>query len=263
MQQVWGASNVSLYAMPFATGLGPAVWCHGLLPDYHAFSGRGGYAFPLYDRRPRFDAPNITPSLVEGLSVAYGEAVAVEDVFDAVLCLLSAASYTLRFAEDLEDAFPHVAFPARHVAFHDAVRVGREIRAIETFARQPGEAYRRPDFVRVETQPRGAVAPADYVGEMLILCEDGTGRIAGLPQAVWNFSVSGYRVLPRWLEARVGLPADLGFVREFRDICGRIAELIDLFAQADIVLIETLGEPLSREALNFAPPRPEENDGSD
>jgi hypothetical protein len=32
------------------------------------------------------------------------------------------------------------------------------------------------------------------------------------------------------------LPADLALVRELRDICGRIAELIDLFAEADIVL---------------------------
>jgi hypothetical protein len=45
---------LALYAMPFATGAGPAVWCHGLLPDYHhAFRGSyGGYAFPLRDNRP-------------------------------------------------------------------------------------------------------------------------------------------------------------------------------------------------------------------
>ena len=60
LQEVWGDSdipgdgNVCLYALPGGTGAGPAVWCHGLLPDYHAFRGSyGGYAFPLYDRRPR------------------------------------------------------------------------------------------------------------------------------------------------------------------------------------------------------------------
>ncbi|NCQ25705.1 MAG: N-6 DNA methylase, partial [Roseovarius sp.] len=45
MQRVWGAQNVGLYALPGGTGAGPAVWCHGLLPDYHAFRGSyGGYA---------------------------------------------------------------------------------------------------------------------------------------------------------------------------------------------------------------------------
>jgi len=52
LQSIWGANNVALYAMPFATGAGPAAWCHGLLPDYHAFSGRGGYAFPLPTTAP-------------------------------------------------------------------------------------------------------------------------------------------------------------------------------------------------------------------
>jgi len=69
--------------------------------------------------------------------------------------------------------------------------------------------------------------------------------------------------VPRWLEARIGLPADLILVRELRDICGRIAELIDLFAQADIVLEATLKETLSREALGLAPIGQNENDGRD
>ncbi|MDE1987927.1 MAG: N-6 DNA methylase [Alphaproteobacteria bacterium] len=264
MQQVWGRDNVGLYAVPSGTGAGPGVWCHALIPDYHAFRGNyGGYAFPLHDRRTRIDAPNLVPALIEGLSTTYGEAVAAVDIFDAILCTLSARTYTLRFAEDLEDTFPHVAFPTQHTVFQDAVRLGREIRAVETFARDPAEAYRQPDFMRVETEPRGEVASVDLIGETLTLCEDGSGRITGLPQGVWNFSVSGYRVLPRWLEARIGLPADLAFVRELRDICGRIAELIDLFAQADIVLDATLHESLSREALNFTHRHPEANDGSD
>ena len=252
LQEVWGADNVALYAMPNGTGAGPALWCHGLLPDYHAFRGSyGGYAFPLQDRRPEVDASNISPALVESLSAAYGEPITPEDVFDAILCLLSAASYTGRFAEDLEDVFPHVPFPARHEIFLDAVHVGREVRAIETFAREPGETYRRADFVRLVTEPRGALAPVEYDDGTITLCEDGSGRITGLPPEVWNFVVSGYRVLPRWLEARVSLPVDLALVRELRDTCGRIAELIDLFAKADIVLEHTLHESLTREALGF------------
>ena len=77
--------------------------------------------------------------------------------------------------------------------------------------------------------------------------------MTGLPQAVWNFSVSGYRVLPRWLEARIRQPCDQAFMREFRDICGRIAELIELFGEADRVLEATLADSLSREALHFEP----------
>src|SRR5258708_13045256 len=154
----------------------------------------------------RSSTPNISSALIASLSAAYGEPVAAANVFDAILCLLSATSYTLRFAEDLEDVFPHVPFPARHAIFEDAVRVGREIRAVEAFLRQPGEAYRRPDFVRVVSRPHGAVAPVEYTDGAITLCGEGTGRITGLPQEVWNLSVSGYRLLPPWLQAPAGFP---------------------------------------------------------
>lgn len=262
LQEVWGDQNVALYALPNGTGAGPAVWCHGLLPDYHAFRGSyGGYAFPLHDRRPNVASTNISPALIESLSAAYGEPVDSGDVFDAILCLLSAASYTRRFAEDVEDVFPHVPFPAQLTVFQQAARIGREIRTLETFARPPGDAYRGRDFVRVRTQPRGSVARVEYADGEITLCDNGTGRITGVPEPVWSFAVSGYRVLPRWLEGRIGLPVDLGLVQELRDICGRIAELIDRFAEADIVLESTLHESLTREALGLEPAGHDVNDG--
>ncbi len=209
----------------------------------------------------RSSTPNISSALIASLSAAYGEPVAAANVFDAILCLLSASSYPLRFAEDLEDVFPHVPFPARQAIFEDAVRVGREIRALETFTRPPNAAYLRREFVRVTTEPHGTLARVEYTDGAMTLCDNGSGRITGLPQSVWDFSVSGYRLVPRWLEARIGLPADLGLVRELRDICGRIAELIDLFAEADIVLEATMHETLTREALGLAPVGQDANDG--
>jgi predicted helicase len=199
LRSVWGANNVCLFSLPSGTNAGAAAWCFGNYPDRHAFRGSyGGYAFPLYDRRPTSTLQNISPLLIKSLSAAYGAPVAAEDVFDAILALLSATSYTLRFAEDLEDVFPHVPFPARHAIFEDAVRLGREIRAVEAFMRRPGEAYRRTDFVRLVSQPHGAVAPVEYADGAITLCGDGSGRITGLPQDVWNFSV---KAVPGHVEA--------------------------------------------------------------
>ncbi len=115
--------------------------------------------------------------------------------------------------------------------------------------------------MRLTSAPRGVLRPSEYADGSIALCENGSGRITGLPQPVWDFSVSGYRVLPRWLDGRVGLPVDLALVQEFRDICGRIAELLALFAEADNVLDATLRESLSREALGFGPEEQQENGG--
>jgi hypothetical protein len=245
LQAAWGASNLCLYAMPGGTGAGPAVWCHGLLPDYHAFRGSyGGYAFPLHDRRKGPDAHNLAPALLAGLRRTYGREVTPQDVFDGIICLLSAASYTHRFAEDLEDVFPHVPFPADPAVFACAAALGREIRAVQTFARPPNDAFTPAGFASIADEPRGAVTPSDWNDGSLTLGEGGTGRVNGLPQPIWDYSVSGYPVLKRWIEGREGLPADLAFTREFRDVCGRIAELIDLCARADTILTDALRDSL-------------------
>ena len=254
LQSAWGRSNVGIYSHRFGVGAGAAAWAHGHLPDYDLWSGRGGYAFPLYDRRAGPDATNLSPVLLAHLAEAYGQAVAPQDVFDAILALLSATSYTRRFAEDLEDVFPHIPFPADHEVLMRAAAVGAQIRAVEAFERPP--TPRPIAFCRLLSEPSrdATVAAVAYHDGAITLCADGTGRITGIPAAVWGFAVSGYRVFPRWIDGRKGLPADLALTRELRDVAARIAELIHRFDEADLVLADTLADTLSRAELGFPAP---------
>jgi predicted helicase len=238
--------------MAFNVGAGPALWCFGDLPDYNAFNGRSGYAFPLYDRRPGYDPINLNPALLAGLAMAYGQPISPEDVFDCMLALLSATSYTLRFAEDLEDVFPHIPFPSDHEVFKRAAAIGAEIRSLETFARKPGDAFLTSALARQESDASGVVADSiDLKDGSITLCADGSGRLSGIPEAIWQFAVSGYRLLPRWLAARAGQPVDRAFIKQLRDIAGRIVELIDLFDRADIVLEDALVETIPRAKLGL------------
>jgi len=264
MQRVWGSDNVGLYALVSGTSDGPAVWCHGLIPDYHAFRGSyGGYAFPLYDRRPGHGPSNVKSELIAALEVAYGSEVSPEDVFDVILCLLSATSYTTRFAEDLEDVFPHIPFPASREVFDAAAKVGAEIRAVEAFTRAPGDAWLNGRALAA-TAPTGKLGPITYEDGAITLCADGSGRIIDIPQDVWDFEVSGYYVLRRWLAAREGIEIRPNFIPELRDLVGRIGELIDLFVSADSLLVRTLDDPLSRAALGLdAPAAPVESATAD
>ena len=85
----------------------------------------------------------------------------------------------------------------------------------------------------------------------------------GLPEAVWSFSVSGYRVLLRWIDGRKGLPFTDALKTELRDVAARIHELIHWFAQADLVLEATLVKTLTREELGFPAQAQEEAVESD
>lgn len=89
-----------------------------------------------------------------------------------------------------------------------------------------------------------------------LIAGDVTVQLCGMPQAVWDFAVSGYRVLPRWLAARAGQPVDLAFINEFRDITGRINELIHRFEVADLVLEQALTHSLTSDELGLAPSAP-------
>jgi len=63
--------------------------------------------------------------------------------------------------------------------------------------------------------------------------------------------VSGYRLLSRWLDARKGLAADHALITQMRDLVGRIAELIDLFARADTLLGQVLPSTLTSGGLGL------------
>ena len=210
----------------------------------------------------------MNPTLLAALTEAYGAARAPEDIFDAILCLLSAQSYTHRFAEDLEDTFPHIPFPADPAVFVNAVEIGREIRALEAFQREPHEMFQPRDFCRIVGQPDEGAVLSDiaYAEGTLSLWKYGNAAVpafTGLPLSVWDFSVSGYRVLPRWIEGRKGLPVTLALLRELRDVAARIHELIHWFERADLVLEATLADTLTREELGFAPEVDQAEDGDE
>jgi predicted helicase len=277
LQTVWDARNAALFAVADGTGFGPAVWCHGLKPDQHAFRGSyGGWVFPLHNHNPESRGHFLTPALVGGLAAVYGTAVAPQDVFDAILALLSASTYTTRFAFDLEDDFPHVPFPADPNVFAAAAAIGARIRALEGFGDAPGAEFMTARLtgqasgstLAVPT-PQRAFVGAGPVGTVALLA-DRSLMIAEVPQRVWEFSVSGYQVLYRWLRARnrEGITGARGaaLLRDALDVAWRIAELIALFDRADAILGNALAAPLTRADLDLPSRRqqiePEDDDNA-
>jgi Type ISP C-terminal specificity domain len=147
---------------------------------------------------------------------------------------------------------PAYPFPSAHSVFERAAEIGREIRAVETFARKPGDAFLTPKLARQESDANGVLADSiDLKDGEIILCADGPGRMSGIPEHIWQFAVSGYRLLPRWLGARAGQEVDRAFIKQVRDVAGRIAELIDLFDRADNVLVDALVETVTRKKLGL------------
>ena len=263
LQSIWGNANVALMVLPSGTGKGPAIWCHGKKPDQHAFRGSyGGWIFPLHDPREA-GAHFVDPGIMAGLAAAHGAMPEAQQVFDAVLALLSAETYTSLFAHDLEDDYPHVPFPAEFGQFLEAARIGARIRALQGFADRPGAAFHSArlegdatDRVLDVPTPRRAWAGDDGMGAVS-LTADGLYRMTGISSRVWSFSVSGYPLLYKWLKARTGEPlhgeSGAALLRQALDVAWRIEELLSLFTEANGILEQVVDNSLVREELNLQP----------
>ncbi len=252
LQQVWGGDNVALFAKGDGTGAGPAVWCHGLIPDQHAFRGSyGGWVFPLWDRREGQGGALVNGEFLGELEDALGARVEPQQVFDTALALLSASSYTTRFAWDLEDTFPHIPFPADAGLFLRTAETGARIRALQTFAADPDDSFLQGRIEGLATGPVLDVPPPGraFVRQgdegTLALTAAGDMRVAGVPARVWDFAVSGYPVLHRWLRARRGQALNAATHRCVLELVARIDHLLYLFDEADACLEAALEAPLS------------------
>ena len=252
LQEVWGDDNVALFALNDGTGAGPAVWCHGLVPDQHAFRGSyGGWVFPLWDRRERRGAALVNQRFLGELGDGLGIPVGPQEAFDSALALLSATSYSTRFAWDLEDLFPHIPFPADKGLFRQTVELGARIRSIQTFAADPDERFFRGRIqgrvagpVLDVPTPRNAFTAQGDEGA-LALTAAADMRVVGVPRRVWKFAVSGYPVLHRWLRARRGQALNARMHRSVLELVARIGQLLYLFDAADALLEESMEAPLS------------------
>lgn len=260
LQDAWGKQNVGLIVRNDGTGRGPAVWCHGHIPDQHSFMGSGGgWIFPFHDSAAK--EHNLHSGVVAGLAEAYGREITPQGLFDCVIALLSASKYTTRFASDLEDDFPHIPFPADPELFLTAAKMGARIRNIETFSQEPAERFRIARIVGIAAEqildvptPKHA-----YTGtrerKKLALRSDRTLFVDNVSQNAWDFVVSSNtRVLYRWLKARNQRELNAGLQREILDVIARIEELLQLFEECDSVLERALDATLSRAQIGLTCP---------
>lgn len=195
---------------------GPALTATEFVPDIDHYHGRGGRAWPLW-----LDAagttPNVVPGLLEHLAELYGVSVSGPDVFAYIAGITAHPDYTARFADDL--AFPGLRVPLTHDGslFFDIAEAGRTVLWLHTFgerfvdraAGRPPGPPKAPNGRRPKVRARHPI-PDDEAGmpesiefeEAKRTLHVGSGQIAPVELAVWEYEVSGMRVVKRWFDRR-------------------------------------------------------------
>jgi hypothetical protein len=195
---------------------GPALTFTALIPDLHHYNGRGGRAFPLWRDAGALE-PNLPPKLLGFLTKRYKRPVSAEDFLAYLAAVAAHPAYTARFQSDLVQPGLRIPITARAKLFGEAAEIGRRVIWLHTF----GERYADPKANRPAGSPRLPKSEAPRIpkggaipGEPDTMPDEmtydvskcrlnvGAGYIDNVPPEVWQYEVSGKRVLTQWFSYR-------------------------------------------------------------
>jgi len=194
-----------------ALGFGQAIAACGNIPDLHHFRGSfgGKDVIPLYRDATGTD-PNVTAGLLDMLGKAYGDTPTAEDVAAYVYAILGGQSYTRRFWNELETPGPRVPLTKDAALFAAAAKLGRRLIWLHTYAQRfqgEGRGDELPSgnakiIKGVSDSPAAYPDSYSYDGEKREILV-GDGRFGPIPSEIWEFEVSGLKVVQSWLGYRM------------------------------------------------------------
>lgn len=243
-------------------GHGPVVTVTPYVPDMSHFRGSFGAkdVLPVFrDRATR--KMNLTQSLLEVLHHRIKRAINVEDLVAYLHALLGTSAFSDRFADELaEMAGPvHIPMTSNPDLFGRAVALGRELLWYHTWGErfQPAGNPNLPEGSTLQLSAiHGYPDKFRYIPVKQIL-EVGTGRFGPVSQEVWDFEVSGLKVLHSWLGYRMAKgkgrkssplddirPARWVFTEEMLRVITILQHTIDVTPAAAQLLEEIVTGPL-------------------
>ena len=192
-------------------GRGPAATACALLPDLHHFSGRGAKdAIPLY-RTADASQANIAPDLLNILGTTYQRNIAPDHFLAYLYGVLAHPAFTARFERELATRTRCVPITKDAALFEQVRKVGARLLWLHTF----GERFVPQGQTRGRIPPGAAkctkAVPGDAEGYPETFAYDeatqtlllGSGAFAPVGPAVYEFEVSGLKVVPSWLKYRM------------------------------------------------------------
>jgi hypothetical protein len=195
-----------------ALGRGPALTSSALIPDLDHFRGSYGAkaAVPLY-RAADASAPNILPGLLDLLGKSYTRKVAPEDFLAYVYGALAQPSFTARFAKELETRELRVPITKDPALFEKVRDTGARLLWLHTYGERFVPGGKRPGHVPPGKAKCTKAVPghADSYPESFEYNEAtrtlrvGDGKFAPVPPEVFDFEVSGLKVVQSWLKYRM------------------------------------------------------------
>ena len=200
----------SLFNHPL--GGGPAITAAAEIPDLHHFRGSYGSkeVIPLF-RDASAKHPNILPGLLEMLSNCYGRNISPEDWAAYLYGALAHPSYTHRFHEELINREVRIPLTKEADLFQQVAAIGKRLIWLHTYGeRMVPNGQQRGSIPKgrarctkaVPDDPTAYPESFDYDPDRQTLIV-GHGEFSPVALEVWDFEVSGLKVVQSWLGYRM------------------------------------------------------------
>jgi hypothetical protein len=196
---------------------GPGITFTSNIPDIHHYNARSGRVIPLY--RDAGASANFAPSLIRVLADKLRVNVSSEDVLAYVAAIVAHSGYTARFRYELQRPGVRVPLTASRRLWSRAVQLGRAVIWLHTYGeRYIDESADRPRGVMElveQTGPRVIRPIPDTRHDMPVDFEYdpenetlrvGAGLVGPVRPAVFEYEVTGLRVVRKWLDYRLMQP---------------------------------------------------------
>jgi len=192
-------------------GRGPTITACAVCPDYDNFCGRGAKdVIPLY-RDAQGKEANILPGLLDMLTKTCGRVVTPEDFLAYVYGVLAHPAFTDRYADELGTRELRLPLTKDAALFAQICNVGAKLLWLHTYGQcfvpKGKHAGQVPKGTArcVKPVPGGAVGyPDKYEYNVATkTLHVGDGEFAPVAPEVYDFEVSGLKVVQSWLKYRL------------------------------------------------------------
>lgn len=194
-----------------ALSYGPSLVASSCIPDLHHFSGRGAKdVVPLY-RFANASEANIVLGVLHIVGRRYKRKVTPEDFLAYVYGVLAQPAFTARFAKELETRELRVPITKDAVLFEKVRAMGARLLWLHTYGQRFVPKGRRGGEVprgkakcakAVPEDPDGYPESFDYSDATQTL-HVGDGQFRPVAREVFQFEVSGLKVVQSWLRYRM------------------------------------------------------------
>ena len=222
-------------------GKGPALSATSAIPDLDHFSGRGAKdIIPLFRSNDRTE-PNIVPGLLDYLSQCYGRHLTPTDFAAYIYGLLAQPAFTERFASELQQRDLRVPITKSPEIFEEVCTIGSRLLWIHTYGERFVPTGRVPGRVSpgkakcIRSIPDSSESyPNEYQYDRESqTLKVGDGVFAPVTADVYDFEISGLKVVQSWLKYRMKKGAakkssELDHIRPERWTAGLTTELLEL-----------------------------------